>query len=44
MNIIIEQSLREKAEERIEEFKKNPNSIAEKQKELQKASGKTKKK
>ena len=44
MNINIDQSLREKAEERIEESKRNPAAFAEKQKELQKVAGKTKKK
>ena len=44
MNINIELSLRERAEERIEESKRNPAAFAEKQKELQKVAGKTKKK
>jgi len=44
LKINVDPGLIEKAEERLEEVKKNPNIVAEKQKELQKLQGKGKKK
>jgi len=44
LNIIVDQTLRVKAEERIEEAKKNPALMVDKQKEMQKLAGKGKKK